>query len=96
VIVKGGCRLELVLAMETGIDPSFLDLLEMRSNFFLKMNTQAMDDTISFGMGAKCTILKGTGENRNHCLFRLLFHMFGAKVEVQCLLLKKRFGTVRA
>jgi hypothetical protein len=76
MIVKGGGGLEFILTVETAIDASILYLLEMGCNLFLEMDTQAMDDTVPFGVGMKLTALKGAGEGGRGNLLCELVGMF--------------------
>jgi len=53
-----------------------------------------MDNTIAFGMGLVCASIKRTGKGLGGVVGKLL-GVFGPLMEVQRLLLKEGFGTIR-
>ena len=64
MIVKGGGGLILIFTMKAGVDSAVLENLKMGYNLLLKMNTEAMDNTIAFCMGLKVTFPKRTRKGR--------------------------------
>jgi len=53
-----------------------------------------MDNTIAFGMGLVCASIKRTGKGLGGVVGEFV-GVFGPLMEVQRLLLKERFGTIR-
>ncbi len=82
------------MTLSAGILASFGMVLEEGSDEGLSVNTQGMDYTIPFSMGRVCASIKRTGKGLGGVVGKLL-GVFGPLMEVQRLLLKEGFRTIR-